>query len=130
MILDIKGNYSSKDVKIMAREQFQTLSEPMYYILLSLLEEECGVDITEKVGKLSHGRVSVGPGTLYTLLEKFVKADMIAETKEEGRRKNYIIIKAGKKALIEERKRLKDMVEDGAIMEAFIYDYQDMEAIK
>ena len=33
----------------MAREQFQTLTEPMYYILLALTEECCGVDIMEKV---------------------------------------------------------------------------------
>ena len=52
----------------MAREQFQTLTEPMYYILIALSEECCGVDIMEKVQKISGGRVKVGPGTLYTML--------------------------------------------------------------
>ena len=33
----------------MARKQFQTLSEPMYYVLLSLTEECCGVDIMKKL---------------------------------------------------------------------------------
>ena len=37
----------------MAREQFQTLTEPMYYILLALTEECCGVDIMEKVKMIS-----------------------------------------------------------------------------
>ena len=46
----------------MAREQFQTLTEPMYYILLALTEECCGVDIMEKVREISGGRVTVGPG--------------------------------------------------------------------
>ena len=46
----------------MAREQFQTLTEPMYYILIALSEECCGVDIMEKVQKISGGRVKVGPG--------------------------------------------------------------------
>ena len=55
----------------MARKQFQTLSEPMYYILLSLTSECCGVDIMKKVEEISKGRISVGPGTLYTLLGKF-----------------------------------------------------------
>ena len=55
----------------MAREQFQTLTEPMYYILLSLMEECCGVDIMEKVKTISRGRVLVGPGTLYAMLAKF-----------------------------------------------------------
>ena len=44
----------------MAREQFQTLTEPMYYILIALSEECCGVDIMEKVQKISGGRVKVG----------------------------------------------------------------------
>ena len=45
----------------MPREQFQSLTEPMYYILMSLQEECCGVDIMEKVKALSGGRVQVGP---------------------------------------------------------------------
>ena len=59
----------------MAREQFQTLTEPMYYILLTLMEECCGVDIMEKVKEISHGRVLVGPGTLYAMLAKFEEND-------------------------------------------------------
>ena len=37
----------------MAREQFQTLTEPMYYILLALTRECCGVDIMERVRQIS-----------------------------------------------------------------------------
>ena len=51
----------------MAREPLQTLTEPMYYILLALTEECCGVDIMNKVEELSGGRIRVGPGTLYAL---------------------------------------------------------------
>ena len=63
----------------MAREQFQTLTEPMFYILLALREECCGVDIMERVKKLSGGRVSVGPGTLYAMLAKFEEKDIIED---------------------------------------------------
>ena len=41
----------------------------MYYILLALMEEVCGVDIMVRVKEISHDRVSVGPGTLYAMLE-------------------------------------------------------------
>lgn len=41
----------------MTREQFQTLTEPMYYILLALTEECCGVDIMEKVRQISGGNL-------------------------------------------------------------------------
>ena len=52
----------------MAREQFQSLTEQMYYILLALLEPRCGVDISQKAMEISRGRMQIGPGTLYTLL--------------------------------------------------------------
>ena len=52
----------------MAREKFQTLTEQMFYILLCLRQEQCGADIMARVSELTHGRVSVGPGTLYNLL--------------------------------------------------------------
>lgn len=97
----------------MAREQFQTLTEPMYYILLALTEECCGVDIMEKVKELSHGRVLVGPGTLYAMLAKFEENDIIKLTASEGRRKSYIITEKGYSMLREEFQRLKTMVEDG-----------------
>ncbi|MDR3585755.1 MAG: helix-turn-helix transcriptional regulator [Desulfosporosinus sp.] len=71
----------------MAREQFQNLTEPMYYILMSLLKERCGVDIMEAVDDISKGRVRVGPGTLYSLLGKFEKENMIRETEVQGRKK-------------------------------------------
>lgn len=61
----------------MAREQLQTLTEPMYYILLALTEECCGVDIMERVKKLSGDRVRVGPGTLYAMLAKFEEKEII-----------------------------------------------------
>lgn len=99
----------------MAREQFQTLTEPMYYILLALTEECCGVDIMEKVRKISGDRVKVGPGTLYAMLSKFEKNQIIRLTGEENRRKSYIITEAGRKMLLEEYERLKVMAEDGRI---------------
>ena len=99
----------------MAREQFQTLTEPMYYILLALTEECCGVDIMEKVKEISHGRVLVGPGTLYAMLAKFEENGVIRMTTADGRRKSYIITETGKKMLKKEYDRLMVMVEDGKL---------------
>ena len=65
----------------MAREKFRTLTEQMFYILLSLQNECCGMDVMERVADMTQGRVAVGPGTLYNLLEEFAKAGMIRETK-------------------------------------------------
>lgn len=97
----------------MAREQLQTLTEPMYYILLALLKECCGVDIMERVKCLSGGRVTVGPGTLYAMLARFEKIGIIRLTAEEGRRKSYVITGQGREILQKEYDRLKGMVADG-----------------
>lgn len=97
----------------MPREQFQNLTEPMYYILISLLNERCGVDIMFEVQRLSGGRVKVGPGTLYGLLARFEKENMIIETKVIARKKSYIITEKGKEVLKEEYKRILTLVEDG-----------------
>lgn len=99
----------------MAREQFQNLTEPMYYILMSLLKERCGVDIMEAVVEISKGRVKVGPGTLYALLGKFEKEKIIRETEVQGRKRSYIITDKGKEILLEEYSRLIAMVNDGAL---------------
>lgn len=97
----------------MAREQLQTLTEPMYYILLALTEECCGVDIMEKVKNLSGGRVTVGPGTLYAMLGRFEEKGIIRLTASEGRRKSYVITQEGLAELRKEYDRLRRMVEDG-----------------
>lgn len=97
----------------MAREQFQTLTEPMYYILLSLMKECCGVDVMDRVRTLSRGRVRVGPGTLYAMLARFEENGMIRLTAQEGRRKSYVITEHGKKMLEDEYERLRQMTQDG-----------------
>lgn len=97
----------------MAREQFQNLTEPMYYILISLLHEKCGVDIMEAVEDISNGRVRVGPGTLYSLLGKFEQENIIRETEVQGRKRSYIITEKGGALLQEEYRRLITMANDG-----------------
>lgn len=90
----------------MPREKFHTLTEQMFYILLCLRKECCGMDIMEEVDLITDGRVSVGPGTLYNLLEQFLTAGMIKETKVEGRRKSYLLTQKGAQTLREEFERL------------------------
>ena len=74
----------------MARETLQTLSEPMYYVLLALMEERCGVDIMQQVEYISNERISIGPGTLYAMLDKFLTNGIIEQTRLEGRKRWYM----------------------------------------
>ena len=92
----------------MPREKYQTLTEQMFYILLCLEEEQCGVDIMERVAAMTEGRVAIGPGTLYSLLENFQKEGFIRETKVGGGRKSYQITVRGHLLLREEARRLEE----------------------
>ena len=96
----------------MPRAKFQTLTEQMFYILLCLKEECYGMDIMDKVPAITGGRVKVGSGTLYNLLEQFEEAGMIRLTKAEGRRRSYILTEKGVEALAAEYERMKKQMAD------------------
>ena len=96
----------------MPRARFKTLTEQMFYILLCLDQECCGVDILELVRAMTEGRVSIGSGTLYDLLEQFLSEGMIRETRAEGRRRSYIITEKGKELLDREYRRIRSQAAD------------------
>jgi DNA-binding PadR family transcriptional regulator len=84
----------------------------MFYILLCLRRECCGADIAAQVRDLTQGRVSMGPGTLYNLLDSFLQAGMIRETRVEGRKRSYLITDRGREALEAEVCRLRTLLAD------------------
>ena len=96
----------------MPREKFVTLTEAMFYILICLQNECCGTDIMQQVHDMTDGRVRIGPGTLYNLLDQFLKNKMIQETGVQGRRKNYQITQYGKELLDLEYERIKQLAKD------------------
>ena len=96
----------------MPREKFHTLTEQMFYVLLCLKEECYGMDILDKVPTMTGKRVTVGCGTLYNLLEQFLEAKMIRETKVEGRKRSYILTEKGKEILAKEYERIQAQAQD------------------
>lgn len=70
------------------------------------------MDILDRVPAMTEGRVTVGSGTLYNLLEEFRQAGMIRETKVEGRRRSYILTKSGEETLEKEYRRICAQTED------------------
>jgi len=96
----------------MPRVKFQTLTEQMFYVLLCLRCEQCGMDVLDQVPAMTNGRVSIGSGTLYNLLEQFLEAGMIRETKVEGRRRSYILTPFGRDTLDREYRRITAQAED------------------
>ena len=96
----------------MPRAKFQTLTEQMFYILLCLKNECCGMDIMDRIPAMTAGRVNIGSGTLYNLLEQFQQEGMIRETRVEGRRRSYILTLKGREVLEAEYRRIQWQMND------------------
>lgn len=97
----------------MARKKLDTLTEQMYYVLLSLAGERHGYGIMQYVSDLTGGRVLIGAGTLYALLGRFEKEGLIQLSSERENRKYYRLTDDGKKVLEDEFDRLRRQVADG-----------------
>lgn len=96
----------------MARQKFKTLTEQMYYVLLCLKEECCGTEILLRIEDMTQGRVTVGSGTLYNLLEEFLSSGMIEERRADGRKRYYVLTDKGKTCLEQEYERIRIQIVD------------------
>ena len=96
----------------MAREKFKTLTEQMYYALIALQEERCGVDVMEVVRQMTDNRIKLGPGTLYALLGDFQKEGLIRETQADGSKRSYQLTEEGKARLKQEHERHMMLISD------------------
>ena len=97
----------------MTSKERAPLTEPMFYILMSLLNHDlCGTEITQAVQERTGGRVTLGPGTLYTILGKFQKQNWIQEIVVSGRKRTYRITPNGVAAYREELARLHACLHD------------------
>ena len=96
----------------MARKKLETLTEQMYYVLLALRRERHGYAVMQAISQLTGGRVGVGAGTLYALLERFERDGLIRLTRLEENRKYYQLTPAGDQALRAEYERIKQQAAD------------------
>lgn len=95
----------------------KALTQPMYYILLSLKEQRHGYEIMQYIQWLTQERVKVGPGTLYSLLSRFEEDSLIEMVSDDDNKKTYIITHQGQEILQGEISRLKEMLEDARLVE-------------
>ena len=100
--------------------QQQSISEAMYYIMLSLLQPAYGYEMMKGIKELSGGRIEMGPGTLYGIISRMKKDGLIKQEAREDRRKIYLLTDKGKEVLVNEYKRLKYLVNDGKELEDFL----------
>ena len=97
----------------MAKKSLEVLTETMFYVLMAFQRQEmCGVDIVQFIGERTKRRVSIGPGTLYTILAKFEEEKLIEETAVDGRKRTYRITEKGRELYAEEVARLRACIAD------------------
>ena len=99
------------------------MTEAMYYVLLTLMNPGHGYGLMNAITEVSNGRVNMGPGTLYGVLARMQKEELIVMTENDGRRKTYAITSSGKQALRQEYKRLLALINDGEILREGGIDY-------
>lgn len=94
------------------------LTPAVLHILLALsTEERHGYGIMKQVERESHGKVKMGPGTLYGSIGRMMEAGLIRESDkrpdpelDDERRIYYAITAAGRKALEAELGRYREVV--------------------
>lgn len=97
------------------------LTEAFFYILLAVRKPNHGYGIIQEVERLTEGRVSLGPGTLYGALQALEKKQWIrvhcADT-ESRKKKEYVITDSGREAFETERARLAELLRNAELMES------------
>lgn len=93
-----------------------SLTESMYYILISLIKPNHGYGIMQQVEEMTNGRVVLGPGTLYgalnTLLEKRW-IEIYSQDDESRKKKEYLLTENGKEVIKNEMLRLEELLNNG-----------------
>lgn len=96
----------------MDNKKTKALTQPMFYILLSLKEKRHGYEIMQYIDWLTQGRVKVGPGTLYSLLSRFEDDGYIEMISDDDNKKTYLINSLGQEVLDKEIQRLELLLND------------------
>lgn len=90
-------------------KSYLPMSEASFLVLSCLRKESHGYGIMQEVSRITGSRVTLGAGTVYTILYKMEKDKLITVTREEERRKIYLITSIGENILEEEAKRIKQL---------------------
>lgn len=102
----------------MAPEKPKPLTPAVLHILLALsTRERHGYGIMKQVDVESHGKVNMGPGTLYGSIGRMIEAGLIAESDrkvdremDDERRVYYRITGLGRDTLAAELERYREVV--------------------
>ena len=88
------------------------LTEGVYFILLSMLKPRHGYAVMQYIGRLTKGRVVLGPGTLYGAINTLLEKQWICTVSEDNnsRKKEYVVTDLGREIINTEMTRLEELL--------------------
>ncbi|MBX4262545.1 PadR family transcriptional regulator (plasmid) [Clostridium estertheticum] len=86
------------------------LTDPAFYILLSVMDEKHGYLIMKTIAELTNNKVTIGPASLYTTLKKILVAELVELHITNDTKKTYKITQKGYDMLKDEVERKKEMI--------------------
>jgi DNA-binding PadR family transcriptional regulator len=94
------------------------LTPAVFFILFALADgEKHGYAIMQSVSRISDNQFRMGPGTLYTTIQRLLDLDLIEETESAGgqsdhenRRRYYKLTRTGKTILAADISRMESVV--------------------
>lgn len=90
------------------------LTETMFLVLLTMLEENYGYKVSQEVEEITNGRIILGPGTLYGAINNLNKKGWIELVdKDNSGKKVYIATDTGRELVSLEIKRMRNLVLKG-----------------
>ncbi|MBW9144711.1 PadR family transcriptional regulator [Clostridium sp. CM027] len=103
-------------------KKFLPMTETAYYILLSLAEPRHGYGIIIHVEEITKGRIKLGSGTVYGTLTKLQDKGIISVFSDDKRRTVYEITEIGKKLILMEIQRIKEIYKNAVRFEGDFYE--------
>ena len=101
---------------------FMPMTETAYYILLSLAQPRHGYGIILHVAQITNGRIKLGSGTVYGTLTKLQNKGVISIYSDEERRTVYEITDIGKRLILAEIERIKEIHTNALKLEGDFHD--------
>lgn len=94
-------------------KKYIPMTETTYYTLLAVIHPRHGYAIMQFVSELTHDRIKLGTGTLYTMVGRLTADGIIRIASNEDGKKAYQITQDGLELLRAETERLSIQLEDG-----------------
>ena len=99
-------------------QHFLPLTPAVFFILFALADgEKHGYAIMQSISRMSNNHFRMGPGTLYSTIQRLLDLDLIEETERVGgqsdhedRRRYYKLTRTGKAILAADISRMESVV--------------------